>query len=617
MALPTIKGYQLEDQTITSDDLNISTSGKSVIVKISEQANSGIKLYSSTGADPGTGEVKLMVDTDYLDGIYLRSETNPYVSAFTTDYSTSGSLGLTRVNGTNLNTSLYSIRTSDVRSTAQVPGSDGTTTYFPLPNDTMLNQGMHTFFNMQWGGASWGTSIVCKGWANVYTVWSISGPAGNSTPSNDFYLRVGADATWDDPVRIWHSGDFSQSDINTWNTGYTLPTASTTVLGGVKVDGSTITISGGGVISATGSGSVTSVGLSLPSSVFTVTGSPVTGSGTLTGAYKSQTAGKVFASPASSSGVPTFRSLVAGDIPSLPSSKITGLATVATSGSYNDLSNTPSPYTLPTASSSVLGGIKVGSGLSISSGTLSVTWESESSTGKFLATPPYPASGGPVFRTIQSVDLPSLPVSKLIKDSPSTYIGTSFLGSGTADSTTYLRGDGTWQTVSSGGSQSLQDVTSVGPTTSNAIKITGLTGINTALNGSGMELFYNSGSSTINSGTRSGSSISYIPLNFNASAISANCNITATAFYESSSRKLKKNIKTFERNATELLKLVKIREFDFKSTGTHHIGIIAEETDAVFSTEKHNSFDLASTLGVLIKGFQELEQRVSKLESPL
>lgn len=53
------------------------------------------------------------------------------------------------------------------------------------------------------------------------------------------------------------------------------------------------------------------------------------------------------------------------------------LAAVATSGSYNDLSNKPtipSAYTLPTASSSVLGGVKVGSGLSInSSGVLSAT----------------------------------------------------------------------------------------------------------------------------------------------------------------------------------------------------------------------------------------------------
>jgi len=38
---------------------------------------------------------------------------------------------------------------------------------------------------------------------------------------------------------------------------------------------------------------------------------------------------------------------------------------VATSGSYNDLSDKPSAYTLPTASGSTLGGIKIGTGLSI------------------------------------------------------------------------------------------------------------------------------------------------------------------------------------------------------------------------------------------------------------
>lgn len=46
-------------------------------------------------------------------------------------------------------------------------------------------------------------------------------------------------------------------------------------------------------------------------------------------------------------------------------STITGLATVATTGSYGDLSGTPAAYTLPTASETVLGGVKVGEGLAI------------------------------------------------------------------------------------------------------------------------------------------------------------------------------------------------------------------------------------------------------------
>jgi hypothetical protein len=44
---------------------------------------------------------------------------------------------------------------------------------------------------------------------------------------------------------------------------------------------------------------------------------------------------------------------------------ITGLANVATSGAYADLSGAPSAYSLPTATASVLGGVKIGSGLSI------------------------------------------------------------------------------------------------------------------------------------------------------------------------------------------------------------------------------------------------------------
>ena len=50
------------------------------------------------------------------------------------------------------------------------------------------------------------------------------------------------------------------------------------------------------------------------------------------------------------------------------------LATVATSGSYTDLSNTPASYSLPTASTTVLGGVKVdGSTITISSGVISAS----------------------------------------------------------------------------------------------------------------------------------------------------------------------------------------------------------------------------------------------------
>lgn len=75
-----------------------------------------------------------------------------------------------------------------------------------------------------------------------------------------------------------------------------------------------------------GSGTVTSVGLSLPA-IFTVSNSPVTTTGTLTATLASQSANQVFVAPNGSSGAPTFRSLVAADIPTLTAAKISDFDT--------------------------------------------------------------------------------------------------------------------------------------------------------------------------------------------------------------------------------------------------------------------------------------------------
>jgi hypothetical protein len=72
----------------------------------------------------------------------------------------------------------------------------------------------------------------------------------------------------------------------------------------------------------------------------------------------------------------TNKPTIPAAVTSLPAASITGLATVATSGSYADLSNKPtipSAYSLPVATSSVLGGVKQGSNVTISEdGTVSV-----------------------------------------------------------------------------------------------------------------------------------------------------------------------------------------------------------------------------------------------------
>ena len=78
-----------------------------------------------------------------------------------------------------------------------------------------------------------------------------------------------------------------------------------TVAGGLTLSGGTLTGT---------SGTITSVGLVVPN-IFSVSGSPVTSSGTITVTLANQTANRIFASPASGgAGAPTFRALVADDI---------------------------------------------------------------------------------------------------------------------------------------------------------------------------------------------------------------------------------------------------------------------------------------------------------------
>lgn len=71
-------------------------------------------------------------------------------------------------------------------------------------------------------------------------------------------------------------------------------------------------------------GTVTSVGLLAPTTIFNVSGSPITASGTIDVTLVDQLANLVWAGPSSGpAGTPTFRALVSADIPSLDASKIT------------------------------------------------------------------------------------------------------------------------------------------------------------------------------------------------------------------------------------------------------------------------------------------------------
>jgi hypothetical protein len=109
------------------------------------------------------------------------------------------------------------------------------------------------------------------------------------------------------------------------------------------------------VPAGTSTGTVTSVALTTPGVLYSVTGSPITSSGTLTLGLISQAQNSVLAGPTSGSGNPSFRALVAGDIPTL-NQNTTGTAaniTATTNSTLVTLSALSLPYSQITGGPSV------------------------------------------------------------------------------------------------------------------------------------------------------------------------------------------------------------------------------------------------------------------------
>ncbi len=170
------------------------------------------------------------------------------------------------------------------------------------------------------------------------------------------------------------SANFTYANLTGTPAAYSLPTANATQLGGIKV-GANLTISNG-VLSAISSGSTTT---SLPWANITSTPTTLAGYG-ITDGITSTTAASTYATISHTHAISNVTGLQTALDARLLSANFTyanitgkpAFATVATSGSYTDLSNTPSAYSLPTATTSVLGGVKVdGTTVTITGGVIS------------------------------------------------------------------------------------------------------------------------------------------------------------------------------------------------------------------------------------------------------
>jgi hypothetical protein len=176
---------------------------------------------------------------------------------------------------------------------------------------------------------------------------SVSGATGNVTIANTGVLSFAGGTTGLTPAAattgavtlagklvIANGGTNSTATPTAYGVAYGTGSAYAFTAAGTTGQVLTATTGGAPIWAAPAtSGTVTSVGLSLPSQ-FTVTNSPVTSSGTLTGSWNNQTANYVLAGPTTgAAAAPTFRALVSGDIPSLSYvTSVTGTAPVVSSG---------------------------------------------------------------------------------------------------------------------------------------------------------------------------------------------------------------------------------------------------------------------------------------------
>lgn len=186
------------------------------------------------------------------------------------------------------------------------------------------------------------------------------------------------------------------------------------------------------------------------------------------------------------------------------------------------------------------------------------------------------------FGAVSGANLTSLNASNLASGT----VPTARLGTGTANSTTYLRGDNTWASVS--GFSTTDDT----KTNASYYPVIATTAGGSTAKTSSTKLYFNPSTGTLN----------------------------ATTFNSLSDAKQKHNVVNIE-NATNIINQINGVEFDWKDNNQHSAGVIAQQLETVLpwlvstTEEGIKSVNYSGMIGYLIQAVKELSAEVDQLKN--
>lgn len=332
IANTTITGAKIANTTITATQL---ANGAVGVTQMANGSNNAIMTTTAAGVPQWTAATANSYLTANASGVPTWTAGTPMSSALNNGQMLVG-------NASNVATAVTMSGDATINNAGALTVSNNAITAAKIANNTITNAQVanntitatqianNTITATQIANNAVGLTQMAAGTANSYLTtnasgtpqWTAGTPMSNALTNGQMWIGNGSNAA----TAVTMSGDATITNAGVLSLAASAVNTTELANGGVTAAKlNQMSATSGQVLSWNGTAwapatpaatGVTSVGLVMPS-IFTVSNSPVTSTGTLTAALNSQTAKTVLAAPTASNGTPTFRTLVEADLPSL------------------------------------------------------------------------------------------------------------------------------------------------------------------------------------------------------------------------------------------------------------------------------------------------------------